>query len=61
MAVPETVRDDDGESTERVPVVLTVTPVKVLVISILMVIGVTAIVTRTLRDCDPPVVVTLKV
>jgi hypothetical protein len=61
VAVPDTVKELDGESTERTPLVWTVTPVKVVELLMLNVIGVIAIAMATLWVSDPLVPVTVTV
>lgn len=58
-AVPESVGAVEAEPTESVPVVLIVTPVKVLTLLTLTLTGVTTNATETLCDCPPEVPVTV--
>lgn len=57
--VPDRTRLVEGESTERVPLVVTVTPVKLPELPTDTVMGVTAAVKLVLWDSPPPVPVTL--
>jgi hypothetical protein len=59
VADPETVKVLEGESSERLPVVVTVTPVKVVVLLMLKVMGVVAALTIVLCDSGPLVPVML--
>ena len=59
MAVPEAMKVVDGEFSVSVPVVLTVTPVKVVVLLIENVIGVTARLKVVGWERDPLVPITV--
>lgn len=56
---PETVAWLEGASTERVPLVTTLTPVKTVFDVISKLIGVTSRFIETLWDCEPLVAVTV--
>ncbi len=59
VAVPEAVKVVDGEFRVSVPVVLTVTPVKVVILLMVNVIGVTARLKVVEWESDPLVPVTV--